>query len=57
MEIPLIAGVRDETLLENPYHFRVGENEPTARNSVVSSATKWMAVHNPQENRFTFPRS
>ncbi len=57
MEVPLVARIRDEVVFENPNDFRVGEDEPTARYAVVSSAAQRVAVHDPHEYRLTLPRS
>jgi hypothetical protein len=56
MKIPLIARVRDKALLQNPDDIGVGENEPTARDSVVSSAAQRVAVHDPHEEWFALSR-
>jgi hypothetical protein len=55
----LQAGVvhshRHESLIQKPNDLRIGEYERTARDAIVSHASKGMSVHRPDENRLPLP--
>ena len=58
--LALQAGIvhchRHESLIQKPNDLGIGEYERTARDAIVSHASKGMSVHRPDENRLSLPR-